>query len=54
MAVVLELLLLAVIGATIEVWTLRKVKYKEQVYIIAFIMGIIMALATLFIFKING
>lgn len=54
MWIVIELLVLAVVCAGVEVVLLSKIKNKELLYTLAFTVGLIMAVAIFFIFKING
>ena len=53
MLIVLELLIVAVIGAAIETITLKKIESKELTYLIAYIVAMISSVCIFFIFKIN-
>lgn len=53
MLIVLELLIVAVIGAAIETITLKKIKSNELTYLIAYIVAMISSVCIFFIFKIN-
>ena len=50
----LELLILAILGAGIKVIVLDKIKNKGLFYDIAFILGAFFSMAILVIFKINA
>ena len=54
MLIVLELLIVAVIGAAIEIITFKKIKSNELVYSIAYTVGMISSICIFFIFKVNG
>ena len=54
MWIIVELLVLAVVCAGVEVVLLSKIKNKELLYTLAFAIGMSMGVAVFFIFKING
>ena len=54
MDIIMWLLILAAISAGIELAILTKIENKELLYTLAFTVGLIMAVAIFFIFKING
>ena len=54
MWIVVELLVLAIVCAGVEVVLLSKIKNKELLYALAFAIGMSMGVAVFFIFKING
>lgn len=54
MDIIMWLLILAAISAGIELVILTKIENKELLYTLAFTVGLIMAVAIFFIFKING